>query len=136
MGTSVGHTSPRPGNEFDSDSSEKKIGRGSPDQSNFWSVLQDSAKEALKSALGDVILGILTGQKMLEDPEDVSKFTDRLRTVFGVSGAKTLQFVIAKEFYRRLGLPFDPDGLFDYATFLESAKRSFSNKNRRTNTSN
>ena len=73
---------------------------------------------------------------MLEDPEDVSKFTDRLRTVFGVSGAKTLQFVIAKEFYRRLGLPFDPDGLFDYATFLESAKRSFSNKNRRTNTSN
>ena len=136
MGTNVGHTPLRPGSEFDLDSSEKKLGRGSGDQSNFWSVLQDSAKEALKSALGDVILGILTGQKMLEDPEDVSKFTERLRTVFGVSGAKTLQFVIAKEFYRRLGLPFDPDGLFDYATFLESAKRSFSNMTRRTNTSN
>ena len=72
---------------------------------------------------------------MLENPEDVSQFTERLRTVFGVSGAKTLQFVIAKEFYRRLGLPFDPDGLFDYGTFLESAKRSFSNAIRRTNNS-
>lgn len=136
MGTSVGHTSPRPENEFDLDSRAKNAGRGSPDQSGFWSVLQDSAKEALRSALGDVILGILTGQKMLENPEDVSVFTERLKTVFGVSGAKTLQFVITKEFYRRLGLPFDPDGLFDYATFLESAKRSFSIKTRLANTSN
>ena len=136
MGTRVGQNLPRADNEFDLDSSAKKIGRGSPDQSNFLSVLQDSAREALKSALGDVILGILTGQNMLENPDDVSMFTERLKTVFGVSGAKTLQFVITKEFYKRLGLPFDPDGLFDYATFLDSAKRSFSIKTRRTNSSN
>ena len=134
--TTVDHATPKSGNEFDLDSRTKDKEPSSPEQSSFWAVLQDSAREALKSALGDVILGILTGQKMLENPEDVFQFTERLKTVFGVSGTKTLQFVIAKEFYKRLGLPFDPDGLFDYATFLESAKRSFANKNRRTNTSN
>lgn len=101
-------------------------------QSVFWSVLQESAREALRGALGDVILGILAGQKMLENPEDAARFTERLKTIFGASGTKTLQFVIAKELYRRLGIPFDPDGLFDYATFLEAARRAFSESSRRT----
>ena len=101
-------------------------------QSVFWSVLQESAREALRGALGDVILGILAGQKMLEKPEDAARFTERLRTIFGTSGAKTLQFVIAKELYRRLGIPFDPDGLFDYATFLEAARHAFSQSDRLT----
>ena len=101
-------------------------------QSVFWSVLQESAREALRGALGDVILGILAGQKMLENPEDATRFTERLKTIFGASGAKTLQFVIAKELYRRLGIPFDPDGLFDYATFLEAARQALSENDIRT----
>ena len=82
----------------------------------------------MKSALGDVILGILSGQKMLDNLSNAIEFTDRLKVVFGLSGAKTLQFVIMKELYRRLSLPFEPDGSFDYAAFLQTAKRSFATK--------
>ena len=98
------------------------------DQPLFWTMLQDCAKDALRSALGDVILGILSGQKMLDDLSNATEFTDRLKVVFGTSGAKTLQFVIMKELYRRLSLPFKPDGSFDYATFLQDAKKSFTTK--------
>ena len=75
--------------------------------------------------MGDTILGLLTGQKMLDNPESASEFSDRLTSVFGLSGTRTLQFIIVKELYRRLNLPFDHDGLFDYATFLETARRRF-----------
>lgn len=98
------------------------------DHSLFWTMLQDCAKDALKSALGDVILGILSGQKMLDDLSNAVEFTDRLKVVFGSSGAKTLQFVIMKELYRRLNLPFEPDGSFDYASFLQTAKKTFATK--------
>ena len=98
------------------------------DQDLFCSILNESAREALRNALGDVILGILAGQKMLENPDNTFEFTNRLRSVFGASGAKTLEFVIAKELYQRLNLPFNPNGSFDYATFLDTAKSTFLSK--------
>ena len=98
-------------------------------QKLFWSVVQDSARDAVRNALGDSILGVLTGQKMLENPEQALEFTERLKKVFGVSGAKTIQFIIAKDLYQRLGMPFNPDGLFNYQTFLETAKNQFLSHN-------
>jgi hypothetical protein len=95
------------------------------DQERFWRMVQEAAREALRSALGETILGVLTGQKMLENPDKVLEFTQRLQKVFGVSGARTLEFIITKDLYNRLGLPFSPDGLFDYESFLESAKSEF-----------
>lgn len=97
----------------------------SSDQSLFWSVVQETARDALKDALGEIILGVLTGQKMLENPEQAMEFTDRLTKVFGASGAKTLEFIITKDLYRRLGLSFNPDGSFNYETLLERAKNEF-----------
>jgi hypothetical protein len=97
----------------------------SPDQNRFWMMVQEAARDALRNALGETILGVLTGQKMLDNPEHVLEFTQRLQKVFGVSGAKTLEFIITKDLYNRLGLPFSPDGLFDYESFLESAKSEF-----------
>lgn len=97
----------------------------SPEQKRFWTVVQEAAQNALRSALGETILGVLTGQKMLENPERVLEFTQRLQKVFGASGAKTLEFIITKDLYNRLGLSFSPDGLFDYESFLESAKSEF-----------
>ena len=97
----------------------------SPDQNRFWATVQEAARDALRNALGETILGVLTGQKMLDSPDRVLEFTQRLQRVFGVSGAKTLEFIITKDLYTRLGLPFNPDGLFDYESFLESAKSEF-----------
>ena len=97
----------------------------SSDQSRFWATVLEAARDALRSALGETILGVLTGQKMLDSPDRVLEFTQRLQKVFGVSGAKTLEFIITKDLYNRLGLPFNPDGLFDYESFLESAKSEF-----------
>jgi hypothetical protein len=97
----------------------------SPEQERFWEMVQTAARDALRSALGDIILGVLTGQKMLENPERVLEFTERLQKVFGVSGAKTLEFIITKDLYNRLGLPFNPDGIFNYESFLVAAKNDF-----------
>ena len=101
----------------------------STSQERFWSVVQDSARDALRNALGDTILGVLTGQKMLENPDQALEFTERLKKVFGASGAKTLEFIIAKDLYQRLRLPFNPDGMFNYETFLDSAKSEFLARN-------
>ncbi len=124
------HSTIRPA-DSDLDTASDRRSPISPEQNLFWSVLEDSAREALKNALGDLILGVLTAQKMLENLANALEFTERLRIVFGTSGAKTIQFVIVKELYRRLNLPFDPEGLFDYATFLQAAKNSFSKRRRR-----
>lgn len=91
----------------------------------FESILQESAREAFRSALGDTILGILTSREMLENLGDPQEFTERLQSVFGASGAKTLQFIVAKELYRQVNLSFDPDGSFDYAMFVKSAREAF-----------
>jgi hypothetical protein len=113
--------------ELDSDLSIAARGQPSNpiDESVFWSLLQDSARETLRNALGDTILGILAGLKMLQNLGDTEGFTGRLQSVFGASGARTLLFIIAKELYRQLNLPFDPEGSFDYAVFLETARGSF-----------
>lgn len=109
-----------------------EIPRDSADPSQFSMILQNSAREAVRSALGDVILGILTGQNMLQNLANSPDFTERLRRVFGSSGAKTLQFVIMKELYKQLNLSFEPDGVFDYGVFLQDAKKSFSKRRARS----
>lgn len=112
----IGITPPNP---------EAKAPISASDQKLFWSVVQETARDSLRNALGEAILGVLTGQRMLEDPEQALEFTERLTRVFGASGAKTLEFVITKDLYRRLGLLFNPEGSFNYATFLDKARNEF-----------
>lgn len=91
----------------------------------FSSMLQHSVSEGIKAALGQAILGILTGQGLFENVQNPKEFHRKLQTVFG-NGATVIEKIIIKDLFRKLSLPYASHEYFSYGDDLERARQACS----------
>lgn len=93
----------------------------------FSSMLQLSVNEGVKSALGQAILGILSGQGMFDNILDPKEFHRKLQTVFG-NGATVIEKIIIKDLFHKLSLPYTSQDSFNYGDDLERARDACSSE--------
>ena len=89
----------------------------------FLSMLQLSVNEGVQAALGQAILGILSGQGLFANLTDPKEFHRKLQTVFG-NGATVIEKIIIKDLFRKLSLPYASEATFSYGDDLERARQA------------
>ncbi|HEV2120308.1 MAG TPA: hypothetical protein VGS11_09440 [Candidatus Bathyarchaeia archaeon] len=92
-------------------------------EKTFSSMLQLSIGEGIRSALGEAILGVLSGQGLFNEATDPKEFHRKLQLVFG-NGATVLEKVIVKDLLRKLNVQYNPQERFDYGEALELAREA------------
>ena len=89
----------------------------------FSSLLRDSIGDGIRGALGQAILGVLADQGLFDKASNPKEFQMKLQSVFG-NGAIVIEKVIIKDLFRKLNIPYAPQGPFDYGEALESAREA------------
>jgi hypothetical protein len=92
-------------------------------EKTFYSMLQLSISEGVKAALGQAILGVLSGQGLFNEPTDPKEFHRKLQSVFG-NGATVLEKVIVKDLFRKLNIQYNAQEPFDYGEALERVREA------------
>jgi hypothetical protein len=87
----------------------------------FSSVLVNTVREAVGSALGRNVLEILTSKGLLDAASNSKEFDRKLQLLFG-NGAAVLERLVVKDLDRKLGIRYDSEASFDYTKSLETAK--------------
>lgn len=93
----------------------------------FASMLHHSVSEGVKAALGQAILGILSGQGLFDNVSDPKEFHRKLQTVFG-NGATVIEKIIIKDLFRKLSIPYASQDYFNYGDDLERAREACSSE--------
>ena len=93
----------------------------------FISMLQLSVNEGVKAALGQAILGILSGQGLFDNVTDSKEFHRKLQTVFG-NGATVIEKIIIKDLFRKLSIPYSSQSSFNYGDDLGRAREACSSE--------
>jgi hypothetical protein len=120
MGSPV---SPIPQNDFRTTWKTNRTNSMLAQEKAFSSLLRGSIDDGIRGALGQAILGVLANQGLFDEAADPKQFQMKLQSVFG-NGATVLEKVIVKDLFRKLNIPYTPQGLFDYGEALERAKEA------------
>ena len=120
MGSSI---SPMPQDDFRASWKTNRTNSKLTQEKTFSSMLQLSIGEGVKSALGQVILGVLNSQGLFNEATAPKEFHKKLQTIFG-NGATVLEKVIVKDLFRKLNIPYNSRDLFDYGEALEKAREA------------
>ena len=90
-------------------------------------MLHHRVSEGVKAALGQAILGILSGQGLFDNVSDPKEFHRKLQTVFG-NGATVIEKIIIKDLFRKLSIPYASQDYFNYGDDLERAREACSSE--------
>ncbi|MDG6939290.1 MAG: hypothetical protein JRN39_02695 [Nitrososphaerota archaeon] len=92
----------------------------------FYDILQSCVHDGLKNVLGEIGMNVVLFHLKLDGlVREPKEFHERLRSVFK-EGGLTLEKVIAKDLYRRLGLSYEEGKTFDFEGWVARAMREAS----------
>jgi hypothetical protein len=94
----------------------------------FSQVLHDCILDVLENVLSEIsvkiIIFYIESSQYIDDPNE---FHINLHVLLG-SSANVLEKMIVKELFRRLNIPYEEKGDFDFARYINEARELFSER--------